>query len=123
MACVLVIDDYASFREAMEYCLPKFGHIGVSAATALAAAEQARRHRIDVILADIGLPALTGLAICASLRRDPLLAGTPILVLSGIITPDIVGRARAAGAREVLPKPFQWPHLMSALDRVLTVSP
>ncbi len=119
MACVLVIDEYASFREAMEYCLPKFGYAGLSAGTFGEAATLAKDHRIDVVLLDIGLPSLSGLAACEAIRRDRQLAHAPVVILSGVITAGIVAEARAAGAVEVVSKPFQWPQLLGILDRLL----
>jgi CheY-like chemotaxis protein len=118
MACVLLIDDYAGFREAMDYCLPKFGYVVLSAPDAPTALALAANHAVDVALIDIGLPRFTGLAVCDAIRHDAKLAGVPIVVMTGLMSAEITARARAAGAAEVVAKPFQWPHLLAVLRAV-----
>ncbi len=118
VACVLVVDEYPPFREAMEYCLPKFGHDAVTAEDLPAAQALAGAVHVDVILLDVGLPQLTGIHACEELRRDPRLAGVKIVMMTLDLSDDIVRRSRAAGAAEVVEKPFLWPDLLSVLARV-----
>lgn len=119
MAAILVIDEYAPFRETMEYCLPKFGHTVWAAPRVEEGMAHARTHGVDIVLLDIGLPGLAGLGDCAVLKRDPVLGRVPVVILASQLTAEIVTRARAAGAEEVLGKTFQWPHLLEAIARLV----
>lgn len=119
MAAILVIDEYAAFRQTMEYCLPRLGHRAFSAAGEAEARTVAAAHQVDVILLDIGMPACGGLEVCAALSRDATLGRVPILVLTALITSDLSARARAAGAAELLAKPFRWDELLATVARLI----
>jgi CheY-like chemotaxis protein len=73
----------------------------------------------DLIMLDIILPTLSGLAITRLLKFDGRFEQIPILVASSIIDADIEQRARVAGANVFLHKPYDMEILQGEATRLL----
>ena len=80
----------------------------------------AREHRPDLILVDLHLPDISGEDVLREIRSDPLLARTPVIVLSADATPGQVRRMVAAGARAYLTKPLDVRQLLTHIDQALS---
>jgi DNA-binding NarL/FixJ family response regulator len=95
---VLIADDQRLFAEALESILTTDGRIAVvgRAANGEEAVALAREGRPDVVLMDITMPVLDGIAATEALRVE--LPDTHVVVLTGSDAPDDISRARAAGA-------------------------
>ena len=117
MASILVIDEYDGFRETMAYCLPIFGHDVLCVPDVRAAIHAAKKQPIQLVLLDVGCRRFRGLADCGFLRRSAVLAKTPVVIMTGYYSIEIVERAIAAGAVAVIAKPFQWPELLRTILR------
>lgn len=122
MALILVIDEHEAFREAMEYCLPKFGHRALTAADEAEARGIAADHAVDVVLLDLGRPAASGLALCRALRRSVSLARVPVVAMATLATAELEAQTREAGAAELVAKPFPWTHLLGAIARCVAAA-
>ncbi|MCP4005901.1 MAG: response regulator, partial [bacterium] len=61
----------------------------------------------DLIMADIAMPGMGGYELCAAIRRDPELAGIPLLLLTGTFETYDEEKARAVGASGHIAKPFE----------------
>jgi DNA-binding response OmpR family regulator len=70
----------------------------------------------DVVLLDIGLPDMSGLAVCASIRQ---ISSVPILIISGRTSEADVIAALQAGADDYLPKPFGRAELVARIRAAL----
>jgi CheY-like chemotaxis protein len=78
-----------------------------------------RAHHPAILLLDLNLPGLDGLAVCRLLRADPDLAGTVVVMVTGWSDDATATAALAAGASEFLRKPFKPVALLGMLDRLL----
>lgn len=115
MARILVIDDDPRIREVLAVGLANFGHtvsVAADAETGLACADGSSH---DVVLLDVDLPRVSGLAVCEALRRDPARRHLPVLMMTGRATRQIHLLALKAGARVLLSKPFTWEELQGEL--------
>lgn len=81
--------------------------------------ELARIYRPDVILMDINLPDISGIEAFNILRKDPLTAHIPVIVLSANAMPDDIEHALKAGFFNYLAKPVVITQLLDALDSAL----
>ncbi|GAA4027816.1 ATP-binding protein [Actimicrobium antarcticum] len=81
--------------------------------------EFARSHQPDVILMDINLPGISGLAALHILRADPLTATIPVIALSANAIPGEIEKALAAGFFRYLAKPLRVNEFMATLDLAL----
>lgn len=79
----------------------------------------ARECRPDLILLDLNLPDLSGDEFLVHLSSDPDLAGIPVLMVSGDANPSQIARVLELGAVGYITKPFDIPHLLRQVDRML----
>ncbi len=75
-----------------------------------------RRERPDLILLDMHLPDMDGLALLHQLQQDPACADIPVVVVSADATTGNIRQAMAAGARRYLTKPLDLAHFLEMLD-------
>lgn len=78
--------------------------------------------RPDVVVTDTVLAGVTGYALCELLRRDPVTAATPIVVVTGHGAASDLARAHQAGADTVLVKPCLPDTLLAELHRLIARS-
>ncbi|HKE26950.1 MAG TPA: response regulator transcription factor [Bryobacteraceae bacterium] len=106
MKKILLIEDDADLFSLLKYNLEKEGFSLTGQQTGKGALELCRQVRPDLILLDIMLPDSDGLDICKGIRRDPDLAGVPVIFLTARAseTDRIVGLE--LGANDYVVKPF-----------------
>ncbi len=122
-AHVLVVDDNATNRMVVEALCEMFDCSTESVADGLEAVEAARVGRFDVILMDIKMPRMDGLAATRAIRGLAGAAGqAPIIALTANADPDEVRRYLAAGMHGVVEKPIKPDRLLEALDAALAKS-
>ena len=113
-ARILLVDDDAETRQAMRTMLAEIGLIVEVADSAAAAQVRVLETTFDALVLDFH-GALEGgiepLDFVRSLRRDPLRAPLPVLILSDRPSSRDVVEAFASGADDFLPKPFRTPEL------------
>ena len=120
MARVLVIDDDEEIRTIVEHMLVGAGH---QVEAALDGAEGLRlfgKRPPDLVLTDINMPGLDGHDVIAAIRV--LHPEVPIIAVSGggAIPPDeLLLKASALGAVEIIMKPFEFRQLVGAVERAL----
>jgi two-component system, OmpR family, response regulator MprA len=114
---VLIVDDDPPLRRMLERTLAAEGFEVTLAADGAAALVAAERSAPDVIVLDVAMPALDGLAVCRRLRSKGL--PTPILMLTA--RDEVADRVAGleAGADDYLIKPFAVQELVARL-RALT---
>ena len=116
---VLVVEDNVDAAETLRMLLEVWGHQIALACTGRAAVAEAVRFGPDVVLCDLGLPEMDGLAVAQALRRDPATARAYLIALSGYAEDSDVERARQAGFDLHLTKPVD----PNELRRLLTGRP
>ena len=117
---VLVVEDLAINRELLQAVLTQAGHrvdIAGDGAEAVAAVQAAA---YDVVLMDVQMPVLDGVAATARIRALPgPQRDVPIVALTATVLPDRVARFRAAGMNDHVGKPFGKQELLDAVARWL----
>jgi DNA-binding response OmpR family regulator len=109
---VLVVEDHAPLREQIVALLRGAGHRVDEASDGRLALAQALAEPPDVLLLDLGLPGLSGLALCRRLREQAAQA-VPVLMLTALdALPDKL-EGFAAGADDYLVKPFEAAELLA----------
>jgi len=116
---VLVVEDDPATRLALESWLTLNGFSVQAAASGSEAAERLddSEGSIDVAVVDIGLPDVSGTALCEVIRRfHPRL---PVVVCSGQATTEDVRRVLGAGVRWYFTKPLDPDELVAAVESSL----
>ena len=113
---VLIVDDYVDICEALAMVLDMEGmEVETAQSGDEALAKLTAGLRPCVMLLDIRMPGMNGWDLWDHMQRDPELAATPVVVVSGD-APDAT-RARAAGMRAVLRKPVESVALVTAVSK------
>ena len=124
MPKVLVVDDSLSVRKVVERALAGRRIDVVEAASGSVARELIERESPDLIVCDVIMPDPDGYEICAFVKSHRRLAGTPVLLMSGIVDDSVRERAARVRADDVLFKPFATGDLVERLERLLpTLAP
>jgi two-component system chemotaxis response regulator CheY len=118
-ARILAVDDSASMRQMVRYTLEGAGFEVVQAADGAEALEYARAHGVDLVLTDVNMPGMDGIALVRELRALETYKYTPMLVLTTESGQDTKQRGREAGATGWIVKPFNPEQLLATIARVL----
>lgn len=120
---VLIVDDLPETRENVRKLLQFESDVEViaQAGTGEQAVEMAKQHRPDIILMDINMPGLDGIAASQAIVQSVPTA--QIVIMSVQSEADYLRRAMLAGARDFLMKPFSGDELISAIRRVHEMRP
>jgi len=113
---VLVIEDEPGIRAVLRVLLTAEGYRCIEADTALRAEIEARSHKPDLLLVDLGLPDGDGLKV---IRRVRAWSPVPIVVLSARTMEEQKVAALDAGADDYIVKPFSAPELLARLRAAL----
>ena len=114
---ILAVDDEPELTELMHYHLVRAGHEVVTAANGWEAIHLVRQDRPDIILLDLMLPDLDGFGVCEILRRDPLTATIPIIIISAWSSSDSRNLGLELGALDYITKPFRPQDLVERVNR------
>lgn len=119
---VMVVEDFEDNRFMMRRLLEMSGYQVVEAINGEEAVEIAIRERPGLILMDLSLPKLDGLAATRRIRQDPELRQVPIVAVSAHDTADFHADALAAGCNDYVTKPIDFDQLEALLMRLLRKS-
>jgi DNA-binding response OmpR family regulator len=103
---ILVVDDEPDVLELLEFNLAGAGFSVVSGLNGLDAINKARTHKPDLIILDLMMPEMDGTEACKLLRRDPLTAHTPIIMLTARAAEIDRVLGLELGADDYVTKPF-----------------
>ena len=115
MIRVLTVDDEEPFRRLLKKELSRKGFFAEVAPDAEAALELLKDNAFDVILLDILMPGMDGIAMMKKLKADP--AAPSIIVLTGRATVETAVEAMKHGAYDYLTKPYKLEELVILINR------
>ena len=117
-ALVLVVEDFEDNRFMMKRLLEMSGYRVVEAVNGNQAVEAAAREQPDIILMDLSLPLLDGLAATRRIREQQGTRRVPIVAVSAHDSADFHAEALAAGCNEYVTKPIDFDQLVQLLERL-----
>ena len=116
---VMVVEDDEFARVLVGRALDPLAWETMFAVDGAAALAHLRRHRPDIILMDIHLPGLDGVALTQRLKASPHLATIPIVMMTGDANKAVLLSSMEAGAAAFVVKPFTRDSLTGKLQSVL----
>ena len=116
---VMVVEDFEDNRFMMRRLLEMSGYRVLEAINGEEAVELAHRERPQLILMDLSLPQLDGLAATRRIRQHAELRDVPIVAVSAHDTADFHADALAAGCNDYVTKPIDFDQLEALLRRLL----
>ena len=117
MARILFIDDDHITLEILGKAAEILGHQPILMATARPAIATAAEQKPDLIVMDMMMPDLDGLAALSILRAAPETTAIPVVILSAGAAPDDGERVLAAGAQGYLSKPVSLNKLLETIKK------
>lgn len=117
-SCVLVVDDDCDIRETVCEILGAEGFpvaVATNGKEALAYLRAVPAPAPSLILLDLSMPVMDGIAFRQAQRQDPQLAAIPVIVCSA--EPRLPERVRGLEVDGVLQKPVRLAHLLAAVSR------
>ena len=116
---VLVVDDDPGLRLLMHETLAKAGFDVSEASSGDEALARCEEFLPDLVLLDINMPEMDGIAACAGMREQSD-RDFPIIMVTSVDDADSIQRAFDAGATDFILKPVNWPLFQRRLDSVLS---
>src|SRR5215472_10652745 len=117
--CLLVVDDQPMNVDILCSRLAVLGYEILTAHTGEEALTLATTQQPDLLLLDVLLPTLDGLAVCRQLKAEPSLPFLPIIMISAKITVQDMIAGLEAGADDYLPKPVDHAVLVARVQALL----
>jgi two-component system, cell cycle response regulator DivK len=113
---VLVVEDFEDNRFMLRRLLEMSGYHVIEAINGKQAVDLALSESPDVILMDLSLPMLDGLAATRRIRENQSSRRVPIVAVSAHDSSDFHAEALAAGCDAYVTKPIDFDHLVVVLD-------
>ena len=119
MASILAVDDSASMRQMVSFTLKSAGHNVTEAEDGQVALNIAKTTSFDLVITDVNMPNMDGIALIAELRKLPRFKFTPLLMLTTESSSDKKMAGKNAGATGWIVKPFNPDQLLAVIKKAL----
>src|ERR1051326_2542550 len=121
-ATLLIVDDDRSAREGLRSIFETAGHKTITVNDAPAALRLLRQQPCDLVMLDVELPEVDGLALCRLVRAQPMLKQLPLVVFSANDSERRKVEAFTAGADDYIVKPSTPGELISRVNSHLGIA-
>ena len=120
MAKILAVDDSLSMRQMVSFTLEGAGYEVIEAVDGQDALNKAKITQFDLIVTDVNMPIMDGIAFIKHLRGEAGYKFTPMLMLTTESSGDKKAEGKAAGATGWIVKPFNPDQLLNVVSKVLS---
>jgi len=121
-ATLLIVDDDASARDGLRSVFENAGHRTIAVGDAPSALRLLRKQPCDLVMLDVELPEVDGLAFCRLLRAQPAMKQLPVVVFSADDSEGRKVEAFTAGADDYIVKPSTPGELLSRVNSHLNIA-
>jgi CheY-like chemotaxis protein len=116
---VYFIDDSATMREVIKIAFRRENINVVACHDASTALSEMQGNVPDIVISDVIMPEKDGYEVCNFIKQHPLLAKTPVILMSGVVNRTVAEKAFAVKADELIRKPFQPQDLIARVKNLL----
>lgn len=114
---ILIVDDSATVRQQVRAALEQVGFIVIEAVDGQDAVQKISGG-FNGIVCDVNMPRMNGVEFVEVVKKLPEHASLPILMLTTEGSPELIRRAKAAGAKGWIVKPFKPDQLVAAMQKL-----
>jgi CheY-like chemotaxis protein len=122
-ATILIVEDHADSRDAMGLLVTEMGYRAVLTANGAEALAVLQGNRPDLILCDVRMPRMDGVAFITAVRSAPGFAGVKVVAVTGLSGRGEATRLLTAGFDAHLVKPLDYDVMLATLDPLLWMPP
>jgi two-component system chemotaxis response regulator CheY len=116
---ILVVDDSATVRQQVGLALSQAGFEIVEAVDGIDGVEKVTQLTdISLVICDVNMPRMSGLEMLEKLRENKKNSSVPVVMLTTEGQPELVERAKKAGAKGWIVKPFKAELLVAAAKKL-----
>jgi two-component system chemotaxis response regulator CheY len=116
---ILIVDDSKTVRDQVRGILEGAGYQVEEAADGQEGLEQIRFHAdLAMAICDVQMPNLTGIAMIEKLKADGIIPSLPVIMLTTEAQLTLIARAKQAGARGWIVKPFKAEHVVATVNKL-----
>jgi len=119
MTTILIVDDFASSRNILEKTLTNAGYTVLKGEDGLGALEQLNGQKIDLVITDLNMPNMDGLALAQSIRQNDNYQFMPIILLTTSTNAEQHERAAKAGITAIMKKPYDVETLLKNVRKIV----
>jgi two-component system chemotaxis response regulator CheY len=116
---ILIVDDSASFRQVVTLTLKGAGYEVIEGADGKDALTKMDGRKIHLIISDVNMPNMDGLAFLRQVKAHPAYRFTPVIMLTTEGQEAKKAEGKAAGARAWITKPFTPPAVLDAVSKLV----
>lgn len=116
---IMTADDSASVRQMVSFCLKQNGYDVIEAVDGKDALNKLATQKVDMLITDLNMPNLDGIALIKGVRGGSLNKFIPIIMLTTESQDSKKGEGKAAGATGWIVKPFKPEQLIAVIKKVL----
>jgi len=117
---ILIVDDSSSLRALVRMALVREGYEVIEAVDGKdALGKLAGAAKINLIVSDVNMPNMDGLAFLTQVKQQPKHKYTPVIMLTTENQTEKIQAGRAAGAKAWIVKPFATPALIDAVSKLV----
>lgn len=117
---VMVVDDSRTMRQQVGIALTAAGYEVIEAEDGVDGLEKVQLTAdLSMIICDVNMPRMNGLEMLTNVKKDPRFADLPVVMLTTEALPGLITRAKQAGAKGWIVKPFKPEMLVAAVRRLI----
>src|SRR6202049_4302482 len=116
---VYFIDDSATMREVVKIAFRRENFNVVTCSDMSSAVALFEQTAPDAVISDVIMPDKDGYQLCEFIKQHPLLGGTPVFLMSGVVNKEVAERAHEVKADELIRKPFHPHDLVTRVKKLL----
>ncbi len=118
---ILLADDNADVRTALEYMLRARGYHVVAVEDGDAAVAALATHAVDLVLLDVLMPGRSGFAVCRHIKSHSETRLIPVILITGLANPESRVEGIESGADDFISKPLNRDELLARVRSLLNV--
>ncbi len=116
---ILTVDDSLTVRLVLAKAFQPYDCELIEACNGKEGLALAAREKPDLILLDLCMPVMDGIAMLTQLRANPVLKSIPVIVLTAESDPQTVFHVTKLGVSDYILKPFQEDHLLQRVTKMM----
>lgn len=116
---ILIVDDSATVRQQVGMALTQAGFAVLEAVDGVEGKEQIEKNDdLALVVCDVNMPRMNGLDMVTQVKSEDKYSGLPILMLTTEGDPTLIAKAKKAGAKGWIVKPFNADLLVNAAKKL-----